>query len=115
MSPVEKGEFNVPIYVYCASGSPYWRQYISRSSKPPRSSYKLDFTFYVSDVQFMGTIKLHVLQTGSGEVVKSMISKSEIYPGWKQMGLSFFVMKGPAFQGEYLPRFAICVWTDHRE
>jgi len=98
-SPVEKGQFNVPIYVYYASGSPYWRQYLSRSSKPPRSSYKLDFIFYVSDVQLMGTIKLHVLQTGSGEVVKSMISKSEIYPNWKQVGLSFFVMKGPTFQG----------------
>ena len=63
----------------------------------------------------MGTIKLHVLQMGSGEVVKSMISKSEIYPNWKQVGLSFFVMKGPTFQGEYLPRYAIRVWMDHRE
>ena len=98
---IAKGQFNIPIYVYYARGSPYWRQYVSSSSKPPRPSYKLDFIFYVSDVQLMGTIKLHVLQAGSGEVVRSMISKSDIYPKWKQIGLSFFVMKGPSFQGMF--------------
>lgn len=102
VSNIERGLFNIPIYVFCASGSPYWRQYISSSSIPPRSSYKLDFVFYVSSKQLMGTFKVHVLQAGSGEVVKSMISKSEVYPGWKQMGLSFFVMKGPSSQSEFL-------------
>ncbi|XP_065056654.1 uncharacterized protein LOC135684888 isoform X3 [Rhopilema esculentum] len=93
-----KGQFNKPIYVYYASGSPYWRQYVSISSTPPRSSYKLDFVFYVSTLQLMGTVKLFVLDAGSGDVVKSMISKSEIYPGWKQKGLSFFALKGPSSQ-----------------
>eukprot|EP00112_Aurelia_sp_Birch-Aquarium-sp1_P017815 Seg417.17 transcript_id=Seg417.17/GoldUCD/mRNA.D3Y31 product="Zinc finger protein DZIP1L" protein_id=Seg417.17/GoldUCD/D3Y31 len=94
----EKGQFNKPLYVYYASGSPYWRQYVSSSAAPPRSCYKLDFVFYVSTVQLMGTTRFFVLDAGSGEVVKSMISKSEIYPLWKQKGLSFFAMKGLSSQ-----------------
>eukprot|EP00794_Sanderia_malayensis_P011076 gene11076-12244_t len=94
-SLIEKGQFNQPIYVFYASGSPYWRQYVTRLSDPPRSCYKLDFKFYVSNVQLMGTTRYFVLDAGSGEVVKSMISKSEIYPGWKAKGLSFFALKGP--------------------
>lgn len=98
----EKGQFNKPLYVYYASGSPYWRQYVSSSAAPPRSCYKLDFMFYVSTVQLMGTTRFFVLDAGSGEVVKSMISKSEIYPLWKQKGLSFFAMKGLSSQSKLI-------------
>ena len=75
---------------------------MSSSPAPPRSCYKLDFVFYVSTVQLMGTTKFFVLDAGSGEVVKSMISKSEIYPLWKQKGLSFFAMKGFSSQSKFL-------------
>ena len=106
---MKRGQFNIPIYVFCASGSPYWRQYIASSPTPPRSSYKLDFVFYVSSVQLMGTTKLYVLQAGSGEVVKSMLSKGDIYPRWKPMGLSFYAMKGPSSQGKPVSTFSFCL------
>ena len=127
----EKGQFNRPVYVYYAGGSPYWRQYVSGSPAPPRSSYKFDFMFFVSSVQLMGTIRVNVLDAGSGEVVKSMISKSEIYPGWKQKGLSFYVYKGIQAPSKLIILFFLpwlpydelqsllvkgtCIWSDMLE
>lgn len=90
------GEFQKAIYVYSCGGSPYWRQYVSESNQPPHSSYKHDLTFYVTSTKLLGTMKLHVLDSGSGSVVRSMISKEDAAEEWKNKGLTFYAMKaGP--------------------
>lgn len=41
-------------------------------------------------------MKLHVLDSGSGSVVRSMISKEDAAEEWKNKGLTFYAMKaGP--------------------
>ena len=88
------GDFKKPIYVYSCPGSPYWRQYISSSSTPPKQNYKLDLTFYVATTKLLGTIRLTVLDAGSGSVVRSMITKEETVPSdWRQKGLVLFGLK----------------------
>ena len=67
---------------------------MSSSPVPPRSNYKMDYVFYVSATQLMGTMQLNVFDSGSGSVVKSMVSKSAKMEGWKEKGLSFYVLKG---------------------
>lgn len=93
------GEFQKPIYVYSCSGSPYWRQYVSSSSAPPKQNYKHDLTFYVTTSKLLGTVKLIVLDGGSGSVVRSMICKDDSVPtDWRQKGLVFYALK-PATGG----------------
>ena len=88
------GDFQKPIYVYSCPGSPYWRQYVSSSPTPPQQNYKHDLTFYVTTSKLLGTIRLTVLDAGSGSVVRSMICKDDIVPkDWHQKGLSFYVLK----------------------
>ena len=41
----------------------------------------------------LGMMQLHVLDSGSVPVIKSCVSKSSILPGWKEKGLSFYVIK----------------------
>lgn len=90
------GDFQKPIYVYSCPGSPYWRQYVSSSAFPPKQNYKLDMTFYVTTTKLLGTIKLNVFDAGSGTVVRSMLSRDDAIPDWRQKGLSFYVLKtGP--------------------
>lgn len=38
-------------------------------------------------------MQLHVLDSGSVPVIKSCISKSSMLSGWKEKGLSFYVIK----------------------
>lgn len=87
------GEFNKPLYVYSCGGSPYWRQFVSNSDIPPRSHYRHEFTFYVSATKYFGTIKLRLFQAGSGEVIRSCITKDEMIPNWKDTGLIFYVLR----------------------
>ncbi|XP_028513411.1 uncharacterized protein LOC110234179 [Exaiptasia diaphana] len=87
------GPFSMPIYVHSASGSPYWRQCITGSSKPPSNEYRLDYMFYASESPVLGALQLHVLDGGSLPVLRSCVYKSKELPGWKYKGLSFYVMK----------------------
>ena len=87
------GEFNKPVYVYSSGGSPFWRQYISFSEKPPNSSYKHDLTFYVANSHFVGTIKLYVHYAGSASVVHSMISEKETVKNWTNKNVCFYTLK----------------------
>lgn len=98
-SAIPIGDYQKPIYVYSCGGSPYWRQYVSSFEHPPHTSYKHDFTFYVSDVKLLGTRKFNVHDGGSGNVIRSLISKEENVPSWKYKGLSFYAMKQTTSRG----------------
>ncbi|XP_031548746.1 uncharacterized protein LOC116286378 [Actinia tenebrosa] len=87
------GPFTTPVYVYAASGSPYWRQCISGNSKPPSNEYRLDYMFYASQSPVLGSVQLHVLDAGTLPVVRSCVFKSKDLPGWKYKGFSFYAMK----------------------
>ena len=87
------GNFTFPIYVFTAGGSPYWRQYISGSSSPPSTEYRLDYMFYCSQSSLPGTLQYHVQEAGSVPVIRSYVSKTKTIPGWKYKGLSFFAPK----------------------
>ena len=87
------GPFLMPVYVYAASGSPYWRQCITGNSKPPSNEYRLDYMFYASQNPVLGSVQLHVLDAGTLPVVRSCVYKSKDLPGWKYKGFSFYAMK----------------------
>jgi len=83
----------MPIYVHSASGSPYWRQCITGTPKPPSNEYHLDYMFYASESPVLGAIQLHVLDAGSLPVLRSCVCKTKELAGWRYKGLSFYVMK----------------------
>ncbi|XP_001624813.3 uncharacterized protein LOC5503868 isoform X2 [Nematostella vectensis] len=87
------GPFTTPLYVYTASGSPYWRQYISASSDPPSTEYRLEYMFFVSRTAVPGAVELHLLETGTLSVIRSCVNKAKALQGWKYKGESFYVMK----------------------
>lgn len=93
------GNFTYPLYVFAAGGSPYWRQYISASPSPPSVEYRLDYVFYCSQTSLPGTLQYHVQEVGSVPVIRSCISKSKDFQGWKYKGLSFYARK-PTVSGD---------------